>query len=73
MDEKIARRFAVEGETDDLDQVLIKITMKNESGKHYFFLDKPEYTMYPDEKEVLLQAGIRAKVNNITTEHVMAD
>ena len=36
--------------------------MENESGKHYFSLDSPQFTLYPDEQEILLQAGIRAKV-----------
>ena len=42
------------GESDDLDQVLFKITMENETGKHYFDLNRPEYTSYLDEKEILL-------------------
>jgi guanylate kinase len=69
----MARRFAVEGETDDLDQVLLRITMENETGKHYFFLDRAEFTNYPDEQEVLLQAGLMARVISVTTEQVMAD
>ena len=40
----------------------MKITLQNESGKHYICLDKPDYTCYPFEREILLQAGISAKV-----------
>lgn len=40
----------------------MKITLENESGKHYICLDRPDYTSYPEEREVLLQAGISAKV-----------
>ena len=36
--------------------------MKNESGKHYFSLDSEEYTLYTDEQEILLQAGLPAKI-----------
>ena len=36
-------------ETDNEDQVLLIIDMKNETGKNYVSLDKPEYTAYPDE------------------------
>jgi hypothetical protein len=36
----------------------MKIRMKNESGKHYFSLNSPEFSLYPEEKEILLQAGI---------------
>ena len=40
----------------------MKITIENETGKHYICLDRPDYTCYPEEREVLLQAGISAKV-----------
>lgn len=50
----VARRFAAEMETDFKDQVLLKINMKNETGKYFISLDKPELTAYPDEKELLL-------------------
>ena len=36
--------------------------MKNESGKHYFSLDTSQYTLYPDEQEILLQAGLSTKM-----------
>lgn len=36
--------------------------MENESGKHYFSLDTEEYTLYKDEQEILLQAGLPAKI-----------
>ena len=42
--------------------------MKNESGKHYFSLDTDQYSCYPDEKEILLQAGIIAKILRIDFE-----
>ena len=41
-------------ETDCEDQVLLKISMKNETGKYFISLDKPEQTAYLDEKEILL-------------------
>ena len=40
----------------------MKIQMENESGKHYFSLNTAEFTLYPEEKEILLQAGIVGRV-----------
>ena len=54
LDEKIAANFAAQAETDDADQVLMRITMENESGKYYVSLDREDYTCYPNEKEILL-------------------
>ena len=69
MDEKIARYFASKSDTSDGKQiVLLKLRIENESGKHYFPLDSSEFTLYPDEKEVLLQAGIVAKVCSVVQE-----
>ena len=48
--------------------VLLEITMENESQRHYVSLDREEFTCYPDEKEVLLQAGLTAEVQSIETE-----
>lgn len=67
-DEQTARRFAARAETDEKDQVLLKITIENESGKHYVLLDKDYYTCYPDEKEILLQAGLSATVIKVEKE-----
>ena len=53
-DEIVARKFASKMETDLDDQVLLKINMKNETGKYFISLDKPDQTAYPDEKEILL-------------------
>jgi hypothetical protein len=44
--------------------------MKNESGKHYFSLDRDTYTCHPEEKEVLLQAGLQAKVKKVRQETI---
>ena len=62
MKEDVALRFAMKAETDELDQVIMKITFENRQGKFYICLDRPDYTLYIDEREVLLQAGLRAKV-----------
>ena len=40
--------------------------MENETGKHYVFLDSEEYTSYPDEQEVLVQAGLTARVTLVS-------
>lgn len=47
LSESIARQFAAWSETDDENQVLLKIEMENESGKHFISLDKPDITCYP--------------------------
>lgn len=62
LDEGIARYFALKSETDTNNPVLLKIRIENETSKYFISLDREEYTFYPDEKEILLQAGIVAKV-----------
>ena len=52
-------------ESAEHDMVILKITMKNETGKHYISLDRDDYTCYLDEEEMLLQAGIVSKVEKI--------
>lgn len=44
------------------EMVLLVIYMENESSKYYINLNRDDYTCYPDEKEVLLQAGLTAEV-----------
>ena len=39
--------------------------MENESSKHFFSLDREEYSGYTSEKEVLLQAGLTALVKSV--------
>ena len=48
----------------------MKITLENESGKHYISLDRFDYTSYPEEREVLLQAGISAKLEFVYKEKI---
>ena len=52
-------------------RVLLKIKVKNENGRHYFSLDSSEYTLYPDEEEVLLQAGLIVQVDEVQEEKGM--
>ena len=54
MDAKVAQNFGAMKETDELDEVLLKITIENKRGKYFICLDNSQYTLYPDEKEVLL-------------------
>ena len=54
MDALVAKKFAALGATDELDEVLLKITIENKRGKYFFCLDNSDYTLYPDEKEILL-------------------
>ena len=59
-DESLAMYFAFDSAKTSKDTVpvLLVIKIKNESSKHYFCMDKPDYTCFPDEKEILLQAGL---------------
>ena len=41
------------------------IEMENKSSQYYVCLDRPDYTLYLSEEEVLLQAGLIAKVKSI--------
>ena len=40
----------------------MKILFENGKGKYYISLDRPDYSYYTDEREVLFQAGLRAQV-----------
>jgi hypothetical protein len=70
LNKQTAIKFAAYAETDEKYMVLMKITMKNESGKHYISLDRPDYSLYPNEKEILLQAGLRGKIQSVTDEDI---
>ena len=61
-DIQTAFEFANNAHTEGKEKVLMKITLQNESGKHYICLDRSDYTCYPLEREILLQAGISARV-----------
>ena len=39
--------------------------MKNESSKYYFTLDSKDFTAYPEEQEILIQAGLKFKLESI--------
>ena len=54
LDERVARGFAAMNESDELNEVILKIKMENKSCKHYISLDRKDYSMYPDEIEILL-------------------
>lgn len=69
----VAKNFANMAESDDDNKVLLKFTIINETGKHYISLDREDYTSYIDEEEVLIQAGIVAKVNSVEYEEETYD
>lgn len=58
----MALTFAARNETDELDKVILEIRMENRKGKYYICLDREDYSLYRDEREVLLQAGLVAKI-----------
>ena len=49
-----AIKFAVDDVKPDEVSVVFRIRMENESGKYLFSLDSEDYTMYPEEEEVLI-------------------
>lgn len=49
-----AKGFAFSARTQETQQVILKIRIENKFGKYYICLDKEDYTLYPDEQEVLL-------------------
>ena len=49
----------------DQQEVILKMKIENKKGKHYICLDRPEYTLYPDEREILIQSGLKAKIESI--------
>ena len=62
LSEETALAFAQpkKGDTEKM-QVLLKIEFENLKGRYYISLDREDYTIYPDEDEILLQSGIIAK------------
>jgi hypothetical protein len=64
----VSLNFAIDSETEDLDQVILEIHMKNETGKHFVCMNRQEYTCYLSEQEVLLQAGLFGKITNVRQE-----
>ena len=65
LDYNIARHFAHAGEEDEKVEVILKIRMENKYGKYFMCLNTEEYSIYPDEQEVLLQSGLIAKVEGV--------
>ena len=53
--------------------MLPKILLENESGKHFVSLDRDDITCYPGEEEILLQAGIKAKIMNVEVQKINSD
>ena len=56
---------AKNGSKIDKKKVILKITIENKNEKCYICMDRKEYTVYLDEREVLLQAGLKAEVKSI--------
>lgn len=44
----------------DKEEVVLKIYLENKKIKPFICLDRPDYTIYPDENEILLQSGLKA-------------
>ena len=63
--------FAKQSKSEGHSIILLKIHLENESGKHYFSLDSAQFTLYPDEQEILLQAGLITNVIDVKEEGEM--
>ena len=61
-DIRTALDFAYKGLDEDTQAVLLKFCLENKRGKYFICLDRDDYTQYPDEKEILLQAGLTVEV-----------
>ena len=60
-----AKQFAEYRKTDKTELVILKIKLENKESNYFICLDRPEYTIYPDEDEILLQSGLKAKVDKV--------
>jgi hypothetical protein len=65
LSENVAASYTRVNLADDMKPVLLEIHMKNETNRLYFSLDSEKYSCYPDEKEILLQAGIMTEIESI--------
>ena len=45
-------------------KVMLVIELENSKSQYYISLNRQEYTLYPDEEEILLQAGLTAKIKS---------
>ena len=61
----IAKHFAKKGMSEDKGEVILKFTLENKNSKCYVCLDREDYTIYPDEEEILLQAGLVGVVRDV--------
>ena len=50
-----ALKFATEDVPEGQTPVLFRIDLENETGRYLFNMNSEEYTMYPEEEEVLIQ------------------
>ena len=67
----VAKQFATLGRvrSKEKHEVILQIKLENKHSKYYICLDREDYTMYLEEKEVLLQAGLVGKVEEIKTKN----
>ena len=66
MSKDVAANFALRGKQEDKQKVLLTIEFENQSSQFFISLNRPDYTLYLDEKEILLQAGLPAKVLEVS-------
>ena len=56
------------GASNEKRPVLLKITIDNRVGFGLFKMDNKNYSLYPEEKEVLLRDGHQYQIQNIALE-----
>ena len=50
-----AVKFAIEDVKEGETPVVFRINLENETGKYMFHMNSEEYSMYPEEDEVLIK------------------
>ena len=70
MEYSTARVFAAMSmsETDENVEVILRFKVENLENRYFICLDKEDYTLYPEETEILFQAGLVAKIESIEEE-----
>ena len=62
-----AKYFAFFGDTDEKNPIVLRMRLENKKSKYFVSLDSKEYTLYPEEQEILLQSGLKALVESVQT------
>lgn len=62
-----AKYFAFYGESDEKSPIVLRMRLENKKSKYFVSLDRKDYSLYPEEQEILLQSGLKALVESVET------